>query len=306
MNVDAQKNIAVRVQHFRQNTVIQFRGGDLQEGCRTELTAHLELPCSKAEGRGGDEVLYMEAGGRQPVPFKRKPFPIRVKDAVQQFQPFPAVQCFGKHAHHLEMVQGIGQDPGESGSGRTDILFLDRQDQELGFYKAIIALFQLSAEHLGVQLPDAVEPVPLGRDLDALHKILPVHVPTGKGNLHIHRAVVGIVQITESFKDSGLGIGLSQLIVHISKLDTSGPGGIVQLTQTVRVHLPERQGILGRMGFAVTPGTFHDPADFPLLTCSQFMFPSRCRLCGLLFAFEQLLAPPFPLGFAALWQNKNC
>ena len=129
VNVDAQKNIAVRVQHFSQNTVIQFRGGDLQEGCRTELYTHLKLSCSEAEGGGSDEVLYMEAGRCQPVPFKRKPFPIRVKDAMQQFQPFPAVQCFGKHAHHLEMVQGIGQNPGESGSGRTDILFLDRQDQ---------------------------------------------------------------------------------------------------------------------------------------------------------------------------------
>ena len=75
------------------------------------------------------------------------------------------------------MIQGIQQDPGEPGSCGADILFFDGQDQELGFHKAIVTPLQLSAKHLGIQIPDAVEPVTLGSNLDTLHEILPVHVP---------------------------------------------------------------------------------------------------------------------------------
>ena len=167
--MDAQKQIAFRIQQLRQDTVIHFRGGDLQKGGRTELGTHLELPGrGKAECRGGDKVLDVQARGSQPVPFKGEPFPIRVQDAVQQFQPLPAIQHLRQSAHDLEMVQRVQGDPGKPSPGRPDIRFRDGQNQQLGFHNAVVALFQLPPEHLGIKLPDAVESVPLGGDLDPL------------------------------------------------------------------------------------------------------------------------------------------
>ena len=92
---------------------------------------------------------------------------------------------------------------------------------------------------MGVQVTDAVEPVTLSSDLNTLYEILLIHVPTGKGNLHADRTVMGIVQVAEGFKDGRLVVRLRQLIIYILKLNAPGPGGVIQLTQPIRVHLPE-------------------------------------------------------------------
>ena len=87
---------------------------------------------------------------------------------MQQFQPLPAIQHLGQSPHDLEMVQCVQDDPGESGPGRPDIRFRDGQHQQLGFHNAVVALFQLPPEHRGIELPDAVEGIPLGGNLDPL------------------------------------------------------------------------------------------------------------------------------------------
>ena len=167
--MNAQKHVAFRIQQLCQDTVIHFRGGNLQEGSRAELSPHLELQSrGKAEGRGSDKVLDVQTGGGQPVPFKGEPFPVRVQDAVQQLQPLPAIQHLRQSTHDLEMVQCVQGDPGKPSPGRPDIRFRDGQNQQLGFHNAVVALFQLPPEHLGIKLPDAVEGIPLGGDLDPL------------------------------------------------------------------------------------------------------------------------------------------
>lgn len=80
---------------------------------------------------------------------------------------------------------------------------------------------------------------PLGRDLNTLSEILPVDLPAHKGQLHADRSVMGVIHITESFKDGRLVIGLCELVIHIFKLDAPAPGGIIQFAQAIRVHLPE-------------------------------------------------------------------
>ena len=137
------------------------------------------------------------------------------------------------------MVQGIQHDAGEFGPGVVDIVCLYRQHQELGFHQTFVALLQLAAKHLGVQLPQIVKIVTLSRNLNAFHKILPVHMVARQGDFHADGTVMGIVHITEGFKDCGLVVGLGKLIILIRKLNAPGPGGIIQLAQTVRAHLPE-------------------------------------------------------------------
>ena len=104
---------------------------------------------------------------------------------------------------------------------------------------------------------------------------------------------------------SGLVVGLGKLIIHILKLDAPGPGGIIQLAQSVRVHLPEWQGILRRAGFAVPSGLFHDPADFPLFSSSQLTLWLFWYF-RLFLPFEQPRVPPFLQRFAVQWRHRNC
>lgn len=101
-------------------------------------------------------------------------------------------------------------------------------------------MFKLTAEHLRIALADMVESVTKGGDLDTLYEILTVHAVAHKGELHTDRSVVGVIHIAERFKNSGLVVGLGKLIIHVLKLDTTGPGLFIQTAQTVRVHLTER------------------------------------------------------------------
>ena len=103
-----------------------------------------------------------------------------------------------------------------------------------------VAFLHGAAEHLRVKLTDMVEVISLRRDLDTLHKILPVHAAAHKGELHPDRSIMGVIHIAESFKDRRLVVRLCKLIIHILELDTLRPGVIVQLAQAVRVHLAER------------------------------------------------------------------
>ena len=56
------------------------------------------------------------------------------------------------------------------------------------------------------------------------------------------------------FKDGRLLIRLSKPIVHVLELNALGPGIVVQLAQAVWKHLPELQGVPGRVGLPVAPG----------------------------------------------------
>ena len=240
-DMEADKQPAVCIQQFGEHTVIHFRCADLQKRYGTEFICHCELPCfTEAEGRWCDKILDRQVGRGKPVPFKGKPFPVRVQDAVEHFQPFLAAKLFCQSAHDLEMVEGIHDDPGKPCPCGFAVPCLDGEGQVLCLDKTVVAPFKLLAEHLRVKLTDMVEVISLRRNLDTLHKILPVHAAAHKGELHPDRSVMGVIHIAEGFKDCRLVVGLRKLIIHILELDTLRPGVVVQLAQTVRVHLAER------------------------------------------------------------------
>ena len=239
--MEADKQPAVRIQQLGEHTVIHFRCADLQKGHGTEFIRHRELPCfTEAEGRWCDKILDRQAGRGKPAPFKGKPFPVRVQDAVEHFQPLLAAKLFCQSAHDLEMVEGVHDDPGKSCPCGFAVPCLDGEGQVLCFDKTVVAPFKLLAEHLCVKLTDMVEVISLRRDLDTLYKILPVHAAAHKGKLHPDRSVMGVIHIAEGFKDRRLVVRLCKLIIHILELDTLRPGVVVQLAQAVRVHLAER------------------------------------------------------------------
>ena len=240
-DMEADKQPAVRIQQFGEHTVIHFRCADLQKGYGTEFIRHRELPCfTETEGRRRDKILDRQAGRGKPAPFKGKPFPVRVQDAVEHFQPLLAAKLLCQSAHDLEMVEGVHDDPGKPGPCGFAVPCLDGEGQVLCLDKTVVAPFKLLAEHLRVKLTDMVEVISLRRNLDTLHKILPVHAAAHKGELHPDRSIMGVIHIAEGFKDRRLVVGLCKLIIHILELDTLRPGVVVQLAQAVRVHLAER------------------------------------------------------------------
>ena len=239
--MEADKQPAVRIQQFGEHTVIHFRCADLQKGHGTEFIRHRELPCfTEAERRRCNKILDRQAGRGKPAPFKGKPFPVRVQDAVEHFQPLLAAKLFCQSAHDLEMVEGVHDDPGKSCPCGFAVPCFDGEGQVLCLDKTVVAPFKLLAEHLRVKLTDMVEVISLRCDLDTLHKILPVHAAAHKGELHPDRSVMGVIHIAEGFKDRRLIVRFRKLIIHILELDTLRPGVIVQLAQAVRVHLAER------------------------------------------------------------------
>ena len=180
-DMEADKQPAVRIQQFGEHTVIHFRCADLQKGHGTEFIRHRELPCfTEAERRRCDKILDRQAGRGKPAPFKGKPFPVRVQDAVEHFQPLLAAKLLCQSAHDLEMVKGVHDDPGKSCPCGFAVPCLDGEGQVLCFDKTVVAPFKLLAEHLRVKLTDMVEVISLRRDLDTLHKILPVHAAAHK------------------------------------------------------------------------------------------------------------------------------
>ena len=240
-DMEADKQPAVRIQQFGEHTVIHFRCADLQKGHSTEFIRHRELPCfTEAERRRCDTILNRQAGRGKPAPFKGKPFPVRVQDAVEHFQPLLAAKLLCKSAHDLKMVEGIHDDPGKPCPCSFAVPRLDGEGQVLCLDKTVVAPFKLLAEHLRVKLTDMVEVISLRRDLDTLHKILPVHAAAHKGELHPDRSVMGVIHIAEGFKDRRLIVRLCKLIIHILELDTLRPGVVVQFAQAVRIHLAER------------------------------------------------------------------
>ena len=226
-NMEAHKNGAVRIQKVGKHTVIQLRGRDLQETHRPIFTSHAEAPClPETEGGRRDKILDRQAGRGKPVPFKGKPLPVRVEDAMQHRQPFLPVQGFCQRAHCLEIAQRIQGDTGEPRPGLLDVLRFDGKHQELRLDHAVVAVFELPPEHICIKGTYPVKAVPLGVDLNAFAEIRLVYLPAHKGKLHANRSVVGVIHIAQDFKDGRLVVLLGELVIHILKFDAPAPACI--------------------------------------------------------------------------------
>ena len=133
-DMEADKQPAIRIQQFGEHTVIHFRCADLQKRCGTEFIRHRELPCfTEAEGGRCDKILERQAGRGKPAPFKGKPFPVRVQDAVEHFQPLLAAKLLCQSTHDFEMVKGVYDDPGKPCPCGFAVPCLDGEGQVLCF-----------------------------------------------------------------------------------------------------------------------------------------------------------------------------
>ena len=101
LHMEIDDNAVFRVQEVGQHFVRQLRGEDLQKAHGPVLAAQPEHPgIAEAERGRGNEILSGKPRRGQPLPVKMKRFPVRVENAVHDFQPFFCVQhpCNGAHA----------------------------------------------------------------------------------------------------------------------------------------------------------------------------------------------------------------
>ena len=123
---------------------------------------------------------------RQPVPFKREPFPVRMENPVEGLEAFLSVQHLSRGPDHLKQVQHIRLNTGQPCFRCFQGIRLNGEGQVFFLYQTVVATGELVSEHGGIFLSDTVEIVSLVADLNALFKILPAYILADKGELHAH------------------------------------------------------------------------------------------------------------------------
>ena len=155
---------------------------------------------------------------------------------MHQLQPLPSIQRRGGNPQTFEIVQQINLNALQPWLGRLEVFRLDAVGNELGLGQTVVALGQLVLEHFGVFMPHIVEAIILIRDDNALLEGLRTGGQVEEGQLKVNGCVKVVEEITPAFKDAGLIIVLSQLVVDILKLNGFGVVVIRDAADTVRPH----------------------------------------------------------------------
>ena len=298
-------NAVFRVQEVGQHFVRQLRGEDLQEAHGPVLAAQPEHPgIAEAERGRGNEILGGKPRRGQPLPVKMKRFPVRVEDAVHDFQPFFRVQhpCHGPH--RAEVSQQVGFNPAKPCAGHFQVVGLNGERQELALLQAVVAFHKLVLQDAGILRPDVVEVVPLRLDLKALGVLLGVDFAVDKRKLDVDGSVQIVVKVAQVFKDSGFRVGLRELIADVQKFNALGKRVGRHPAHAVLIHGLIGDAFLRRMGPAVALIFADDGLNFFLFGAGELYRRLWLRL--LLLLFGQWHLPPFPFGAAAQGQSKRC
>ena len=254
------EKVSLHIHEVREDTVLDLRGQYLQEGHRAVHFAHAEAPrLPKLEGRRRDKILYGQAGGRQPVPFKGEGLPSGMEEAVQQRQPLLAVQHLCRRAHDLEAVQSVRLDAGKPCPCSLDALRLDGQRDILAFHIAVAAALILCLQDAGGLGADPVQLVPLGRHAEQVPAA--GLVAAAQGHLHADGGIIAVIEVAEAFKDIPLILRPRQTVADVGVGDGFGKMPVVQTAQAVRVHIAEGEACLYGVVLAVPLGLPDDGLD---------------------------------------------
>jgi hypothetical protein len=95
------------------------------------------------------------------------------------------------------MTQGIQRDTQEPGSCRLAVFGINGQYQEFCLDHTVVSMLQLAPQHFRIERPHPVELISLGGDLNALTKVLFVHLPTHQGQFHADGGIMGVIQASK-------------------------------------------------------------------------------------------------------------
>ena len=160
----------------------------------------------------------------------------------------------GLYAQGFEVGQYIRLDTLQPELCRAKVVRFNAEGDVLSLYKAVVALLELSFQHISVLAADVVILVAFGGDIDALFKVLHVCPLVDKGKLHMDRRIKIIQKVAVAFKNLCLVLGLRKLVVDVKKLDRLCVGAAARPADPVPVHFPVRDALLHRLrGVAKEP-----------------------------------------------------
>ena len=125
-------------------------------------------------------------------------------DAVQELQAVFAAQGICCDAKALEAVQEIILDALQPWLRRAKILRFNAEGDELGLGEAVVALGQLTSEHIGILFTDVIKVIVLVRNQDGLLEFLDAGAQIQERELKADGTVKVVEEITPAVKNGRL------------------------------------------------------------------------------------------------------
>ena len=210
------------------------------------LLAHAEgMRLAEIKAAGRDEVLGIQAGGQQPAPIKIETLMrIHMEHAVHDPQPFLAIERFSRHTHAPQLAEQAKLDLFKTRSGGLDAACADAERDVLRLRQRIVALGKLALKHPGILLADFIKVIALRRNRHAFLKFLLIGREVEERELITDSRIKGVENAAPAVEDHVLVLIMGELVVDILKLDRLGEERIRHLTDAIRPHFLEVDGLL--------------------------------------------------------------
>ena len=236
--MDTDYQIFVHIQKLSQHLIRQFRGKDVQIGCRTiGITHHKILAALEQETGRGNEVFGRHAALQDAVIAEIELLLfLLMKGFVHDLKPFHTVQRVGFHAQHLEIIENIGFNTLQPGFCLPDTLCFDAKRDVLRPNQAVIALGKLLFQHLRIFHTHIIELVVLRLDLDDLVVLAHVAFMVDERQLKADAGIEIVEEIAPAFKDGVFILVLRQLVVNVVESDSFGIQMFLHPADTVAPH----------------------------------------------------------------------
>ena len=259
---------------IREHIVFQTRCKNLHHGNRAMLLAHAEgMRLAEIKAAGCDKILGIQAGGQQPAPIKIETLMrIHMEHAVHDPKPFLAIERFSCHTHAPHLTEQAELDLFKARSGGLDAACVDAERDVLRLRQRIVALGKLALKHPGILLADFIKVVALRRNRHAFLKFFLIGREVEERELIADSRIKGVENAAPTVKDHVLILVMGELVVDILKLDRLGEERIRHLTNAIRPHFLEVDGLLRGIRFLplIMPPV-HDRLDlFSLSPCELY------------------------------------
>ena len=282
--MDTDHQIFVHIQKLGQHLIRQFRGKDIQIGCRTiGVTHHKVLAALEQEAGRGNEVFRRHAALQDAVIAEIELLLFfLMKGFVHDLKPFHAVQRIGFHAQHLEIIENIGFDTLQPGLCFPDAFRFNAECDVLRPNQTVVAFGKLLFQHLRIFHTHIIELVMLRLDLDDLVVLAHIALVVDERKLKADAGIEIVEEVAPAFKDGVLILVLCQLVVNVVESDGFGIQMFLHPADTIAPHFQIRNGTLhGQPLFLFVPFGFtkellEEAAELRFLL--RFTFYQECLL----------------------------
>ena len=300
--MDTDDLASFQVQKVIQQVVVNLGRPDLQKRNRTEGRPGAEVsPVLKIEGTGCNIVFAGKPGLIEGVPVETELTRLlQVQAFMEHSQTLVAFHGCGLYRQCPEVIDDVAFNLGKTGTGLLDVLGFDGKGHA---DTAIIAAFgNLTHQHIAVFLSDHIELVALCRNSQNLSVFLHICRIADNGKFKPHGGAEVIDQLTVEFKQHRLFIVGRFLVVDVLAAYAFAVKLVLDMADTVLIHLLIRDGLLGGAGdltflFCPSYGFFHPPA-----VCGRQlgvgpddeMFPAHgCPCRWFCSEWKQVFLPPY-------------